>query len=263
MPTPNRPVSAEQGGPPAIALRQVSKVYANGTVALQNLNVTVGESRFVSLLGPSGCGKSTVLKLISGLSPLSAGAIDWSGGLSARRLAYVFQDASLLPWLTVWENIRLPLKLAGLPHNVANQRISEAIALVNLGGFERNYPRELSGGMKMRVSIARALVTQPGLLLLDEPFGALDEITRSQLNDELLKLWQERQWTVLFVTHSIYEAVYLSTQVVVMAAAPGRVVATVPIGEPYPRSQAFRASPQYGAYCRQVSEQLYSATLPR
>lgn len=259
MPTPAEPAPANYRSTKqaAIALRQVSKVYTNGTVALQDLDLAVGESQFVSLLGPSGCGKSTVLKLISGLSSLSSGTVDWSLSPANRRLAYVFQDASLLPWLTAWENIRLPLKLARLPHNAANQRISEAIALVNLTGFERAYPRQLSGGMKMRVSIARALVTQPDVLLLDEPFGALDEITRSQLNDELLKLWQAQRWTVLFVTHSIYEAVYLSTRVVVMAANPGRVVATIPIREPYPRSQAFRNSPQYGEYCRHVSEQLY------
>ncbi|MGB3613400.1 MAG: ABC transporter ATP-binding protein, partial [Elainellaceae cyanobacterium] len=238
------PIPAERspGHPPAITLQQVDKVYANGTVALRHLNIAVGQSQFVSLLGPSGCGKSTVLRLVSGLSELSAGAITWSPELAQRQLAYVFQDAALLPWLTVWENIRLPLKLKRLKRNAANQRISEAIALVNLGGFEQAYPRELSGGMKMRVSIARALVTQPDVLLLDEPFGALDEITRSQLNDELLKLWHEKQWTVVFVTHSIYEAVYLSTQVVVMGANPGRVVATVPIEVPYPRSQALRTT---------------------
>ncbi|MGF1535630.1 MAG: ABC transporter ATP-binding protein, partial [Elainellaceae cyanobacterium] len=217
QPAPDRPAPEEPEQQAAIALRQVSKVYPNGTVALDNLSITVGEGQFVSLLGPSGCGKSTVLKLISGLSPLSSGTVEWPQQLSQRRLAYVFQDAALLPWLTVWGNIRLPLKLSRLPRLTANQRISEAIALVNLGGFEQAYPRELSGGMKMRVSIARALVTQPQVLLLDEPFGALDEITRSQLNDELLKLWRSRRWTILFVTHSIYEAVYLSTEVAVMA----------------------------------------------
>lgn len=245
---------------PAIALDGVQKVYPNGTRALQDFTVTVGESKFVSLLGPSGCGKSTVLKLIAGLDRLSAGTITWSPKLAQRRLAYVFQEAALLPWLTVWENIRLPLKLERLDRLTTNQRVSEAIALVNLGGFEQAYPRELSGGMKMRVSIARALVTQPEVLLLDEPFGALDEITRSQLNDELLKLWHSRQWTVIFVTHSIYEAVYLSTQVVVLGSNPGRVVAQVPIEEPQPRSQIFRTTPQYGTYCHQVSEELYRAS---
>jgi len=256
MPTP---AEGSLEGPPAIALQQVSKVYPNGTVALKHLNLAIGNAQFVSLLGPSGCGKSTILKLISGLSKVSSGAIAWSETPSQRRLAYVFQEAALLPWLTVWDNIGLPLKLAHLRRNAANQRVSEAIALVGLDGFERAYPRELSGGMKMRVSIARALVTQPEVLLLDEPFGALDEITRSQLNDELLKLWREKRWTVVFVTHSIYEAVYLSTHVVVMGANPGRVITTVPIDLPYPRSQALRMSPQYSTYCREVSDRLYSA----
>ncbi|MEO0408402.1 MAG: ABC transporter ATP-binding protein [Cyanobacteria bacterium P01_A01_bin.135] len=253
MPTP------ADSRPPAIALTGIHKAYPNGTVALKDLDLNLGSSEFISLLGPSGCGKSTVLKLIAGLSPPSAGEITWSPDPERHRLAYVFQEAALLPWLTVWENIRLPLKLAQLDRNRTNQRISEAIALVNLGGFERAYPRELSGGMKMRVSIARALVTQPDVLLLDEPFGALDEITRSQLNDELLKLWHRQRWTVVFVTHSIYEAVYLSTQVVVMGTNPGRVIAQVPVSEPQPRSQAFRTAPKYIDVCRRVSDHLHQA----
>ncbi|MGF1495735.1 MAG: ABC transporter ATP-binding protein [Elainellaceae cyanobacterium] len=240
----------------AIALNHLGKTYANGTVALKDLTLTIHPKEFVSLLGPSGCGKSTVLKLIAGLATPTTGTIQ---RLPQRRLAYVFQEASLMPWATVEDNVRLPLKLAGLAKHRATAAVAEAIALVHLQGFERSYPRELSGGMKMRVSIARALVTQPDILLMDEPFGALDEMTRSQLNSDLLDLWQEKQWTVVFVTHNIYEAVYLSNRVVVMASRPGRVVAEVSIGVPYPRPPAFRTSSTLSQYCRQVSDYLYQA----
>jgi NitT/TauT family transport system ATP-binding protein len=247
----------------AIALSHVSKIYANGTVALKDLNLTIKDAEFVSLLGPSGCGKSTVLKLISGLGDMTSGTL--SGRIAdssrsvQRELAYVFQEAALMPWASVWDNVYLPLKLSGMSQRKARYRVEEAIALVHLQGFERAYPRELSGGMKMRVSIARALVTEPEILLMDEPFGALDEMTRSQLNSDLLEMWQEKQWTVVFVTHNIYEAVYLSNRVVVMAARPGRVIADVPIPAPYPRTQQFRTSPQYNDFCRQLSAHLYQA----
>ncbi|MEB3357794.1 MAG: ABC transporter ATP-binding protein [Synechococcales bacterium] len=240
----------------AIALSHLSKTYPNGTVALQDLNLAIQPTDFVSLLGPSGCGKSTVLKLIAGLALPTTGTIQ---RLSQRKLAYVFQEASLMPWATVADNVRLPLKLAGLSQQRTEAAVAEAIALVHLQGFERCYPRELSGGMKMRVSIARALVTQPDILLMDEPFGALDEMTRSQLNCDLLTLWQEKRWTVVFVTHNIYEAVYLSNRVVVMASRPGRVVAEVDIDVPYPRPPAFRTSSTLSQYCRQVSGYLYQA----
>lgn len=254
----------------AIALHHVSKVYANGTVALQDLNLSIQQSEFVSLLGPSGCGKSTVLRLISGLGDMTTGQLDlpldWLGDRAAwaepnrsHKLAYVFQEPALMPWATVWDNVYLPLKLAGMRKRTADRRVEEALDLVHLQGIESSYPRELSGGMKMRVSIARALVTEPDILLMDEPFGALDEMTRSQLNSDLLELWQEKQWTVVFVTHNIYEAVYLSNRVVVMAARPGRVIAEVPIDAAYPRTQEFRMSAPYTAYCRQLSDHLYQA----
>lgn len=246
---------------PAIALSDVNKIYSNGTVALQHLDLAIGESQFVSLVGPSGCGKSTVLRLIAGLGKMSSGHIAWGTAHDRRKLAFVFQEAALMPWASVYENVRLPLKLAGLSKRAADRAVQEAIALVHLQGFERAYPRELSGGMKMRVSIARALVTKPDILLMDEPFGALDEMTRSRLNSDLLELWQEKQWTVVFVTHNIYEAVYLSNRVVVMAARPGRVVADVAIAAPYPRPQDFRTSPLYNDYCREVAERLADATL--
>ena len=240
----------------AITLSNVSKVYKNGTIALQDLNLSVEDGQFVSLLGPSGCGKSTVLRLIAGLGHMSSGQLYWGNSQIKQRLAFVFQEAALMPWATVEDNVRLPLKLAGVPQAEATHLVNETLRLVELTGFERAYPRQLSGGMKMRVSIARALVTKPELLLMDEPFGALDEMTRSRLNSDLLDLWQQKQWTVVFVTHNIYEAVYLSNRVVVMAARPGRVVAEVPINAPYPRTEAFRTTPSFNDYCREVSQAL-------
>ncbi|OLP17646.1 nitrate/sulfonate/bicarbonate ABC transporter ATP-binding protein [Leptolyngbya sp. 'hensonii'] len=247
----------------AVSLNQVSKVYSNGTVALQDMTLTIGASEFVSLVGPSGCGKSTVLKLIAGLGQMSSGRIHWEEPPSQttnpsgqHRLAYVFQDAALMPWADVQTNVRLPLKLVGMARQEMDARVEDAIARVGLKGFERAYPRELSGGMKMRVSIARALVTDPSILLMDEPFGALDELTRSRLNGDLLHLWYQKHWTVIFVTHNIYEAVYLSNRVIVMAARPGRVIAEVPIATPYPREEEFRTSPEFNSYCREISHQL-------
>ncbi|MEA5627578.1 ABC transporter ATP-binding protein [Nostoc sp. UHCC 0251] len=242
-----------------ITLNQISKVYTNGTVALQDLNLAIPESQFVSLVGPSGCGKSTVLRLIAGLGRISSGTIDWGITQQARKLAFVFQDAALMPWANVRENVRLPLKLAKMSKKDSQKLVEQALALVRLEGFEENYPRQLSGGMKMRVSIARALVTQPNVLLMDEPFGALDEITRSKLNGDLLDLWLQQRWTVVFVTHNIYEAVYLSNRVLVMGTSPGRIVADVEIDVPYPRNHDFRTSLLYNQYCRQVSQHLAQA----
>lgn len=244
---------------PAITLSDVSKVYANGTVALKDLNLTIGEGQFVSLVGPSGCGKSTVLRIIAGLGKMSQGRMIWGSKRAQRKPAFVFQEAALMPWATVWDNVHLPLKLAGVPKRAATTAVEEALRLVELQGFERSYPRELSGGMKMRVSIARALVTKPELLLMDEPFGALDEMTRSKLNSDLLELWSQKQWTVVFVTHNIYEAVYLSNRVIVMAARPGRVVADVAIAAPYPRTDEFRTSPLFNEYCRDIAAHLSQA----
>lgn len=247
--------------PSVVTLRQVNKIYANGTVALQDMNLDIAPSEFISLVGPSGCGKSTALRLIAGLGRMTSGSIEWGGSRAQHRLAYVFQEAALMPWATVIENVRLPLKLAKVPKHEALAAVSEALALVGLQGFERAYPRELSGGMKMRVSIARALVTKPDILLMDEPFGALDEMTRSKLNSDLLQLWSQMQFTVVFVTHNIYEAVYLSNRVIVMAARPGRVVAEVPIDVPYPRDEEFRTSTLFSQSCRQVSHCLSEASL--
>ncbi len=246
---------------PAIALNHVSKVYANGTVALQDMNLTIDQHQFVSLVGPSGCGKSTVLRLIAGLGPASSGQIEWGVGEQNRELAFVFQEPALMPWANVVENVRLPLKLAGMPKRKSRAAVQDVLQLVGLEGFERSYPRQLSGGMKMRVSIARALVTQPTILLMDEPFGALDEMTRSKLNSDLLALWQQKQWTVVFVTHNIYEAVYLSNRAIVMAPRPGRVVADVTIEAPYPRPEDFRTSRLCNTYCREILHRLTEASV--
>jgi NitT/TauT family transport system ATP-binding protein len=239
-----------------ITLSHVGKVYSNGNVALEDINFTIQESEFVSLVGASGCGKSTILRIIAGLGKPSSGNIGWGKSQAEQKLTFVFQDAALLPWANVTENVGLPLKLAGVPQRDINSRIEHAIAQVGLKGFEDNYPRQLSGGMKMRVSIARALVQKPDILLMDEPFGALDEITRGRLNTELLDLCQQYQWTVIFVTHNIYEAVYLSRRVLVMGAKPGRIVAQIEIDTPYPRSQEFRTSSLYNQYCREISQYL-------
>ena len=257
--TDNRPIR------PLIRLQGVHKVYSNGTVALRDVGLEIGQHAFVSLLGPSGCGKSTVLRLIAGLGDLSAGRIDWplsridAGGDPDRDLGFVFQEPTLMPWATVFDNVFLPLRLAGKSRRAMRDQVEEALAMVHLEGFANAYPRELSGGMKMRVSIARALVTRPKVLLMDEPFAALDEITRFKLNNDLLRLWQDNSFTVIFVTHSVYESVYLSQRIVVMAARPGRVIADARIDAPYPRDDSFRTSDAYNRYCRDVSQSLHRA----
>ncbi len=245
---------------PLVSLTHVRKAFANGTVALEDLSMDVREGEFLSLLGPSGCGKSTALRLISGLADVSAGEITWPTGGSAKRdIGFVFQEPTLMPWASVTENVYLPLKLRGVPKSEALPRIMETLALVGLADFAKVYPRELSGGMKMRVSIARALVTEPKLLLMDEPFAALDEITRFKLNDDLLKLKQAKNVTVIFVTHSVYESVYLSTRIIVMAARPGRVVADLTVAAPYPRDEEFRSTTLYTDTCKAASHALHGA----
>jgi len=242
-----------------IRLRKVGKTYQNGTLALTDVDLAVADGEFVSLLGPSGCGKSTLLRLIAGLGAVSDGAIDWpqsaldARGEPVRDLGFVFQDPTLMPWATVIDNVYLPLKLAGVSRRASAPRVEEALAMVKLQGFAHAYPRELSGGMKMRVSIARALVVKPRVLLMDEPFAALDEITRFRLNNDLLRLWQDQRWTVIFVTHSVFESVYLSNRIVVMSARPGRIIDDLAIGAPYPRGDAFRTSTPYNDFCRLVS----------
>ena len=250
---------------PLIRISGVSKIYQNGTVALSEVDLAVAQGEFVSLLGPSGCGKSTLLRLVAGLGAVSAGVITWPSprcdarATPFRDLGFVFQDPTLMPWATVADNVYLPLKLAGIGRKAAAERIEEALAMVRLTGFARAYPRELSGGMKMRVSIARALVTKPRVLLMDEPFAALDEITRFRLNNDLLRLWQAQRWTVVFVTHSVFESVYLASRIVVMSRRPGRVIAEVAVDAPYPRDDAFRTSRTYSEFCRRTSAALAEA----
>jgi NitT/TauT family transport system ATP-binding protein len=234
----------------------VRKAFSSGTVALDGMDLDIRGGEFVSLLGPSGCGKSTALRLMAGLGEPSTGTVTRP---SAGRLGFVFQEPTLMPWRTVWGNVRLPLQMAGLSRQEADPRVADALARVGLAGFERAYPRELSGGMKMRVSIARAIATRPDLLLMDEPFAALDEITRARLNDDLLQLWEAQKLTIVFVTHSVYESVYLSSRIVVMAARPGRVVADLPVEPPASRDEEYRTSPPYIRDCRTVSAALKAA----
>jgi NitT/TauT family transport system ATP-binding protein len=237
---------------PIFALEGVGKTFRSGTEALSGIDLAVASGGFVSLLGPSGCGKSTLLRIIAGLAPPSQGRVDWEGDVR-RHIGFVFQEPTLMPWATVWDNVYLPLRLACRPRATAAVPIAATLASLGLAGFEKAYPRELSGGMRMRVSIARALVTAPRLLLLDEPFAALDELTRFRLNEDLLRLWQQQRWTVVFVTHSVFEAVFLSSRVVVMSPRPGRIIADLPIDLPYPRDAGLRTAPAYAEHCRAVS----------
>jgi NitT/TauT family transport system ATP-binding protein len=243
---------------PLVALRGVDKVYSNGVQALKGLDLSIREGEFVSLLGPSGCGKSTVLRLISGLGELSGGTLEWSS--VQHEIGFVFQDPTLMPWATVSDNIYLPLRVKGIARAEAAPRIEQAMQQVGLSGFGKSYPRELSGGMRMRVSIARALVAQPKILLMDEPFAALDEITRFRLNDDLLELWASQRWTVVFVTHSVFESVYLSNRILVMKARPGRVSSEVVLDAK--RDASFRTSAAYAEQCRTVSTRLAEAMQP-
>ncbi len=249
------PVSADRT---LLTVRRVSKQFGNGTLAVRDVDISLQEGEFISLLGPSGCGKSTLLRMMAGLATPSAGEIAWSGS-GKPDLGFIFQEATLMPWATALGNVVMPLKLKGMPRADAEAASIEMLRLVGLGGFEGSYPRELSGGMRMRVSIARALVTRPRILLMDEPFAALDEITRHKLNDDLLALWWQRKFTAVFVTHSVFESVYLSQRIAVMAARPGRIMADLPVASPYPRDELFRTSAEYAQLCRVASETLKKA----
>ncbi len=246
-----------------IQLDKVRKTFSNGVLAVQDITLEINKGDFLSLLGPSGCGKSTALKMIAGLLPVSSGRITITPpeGKSEQDLGFVFQEPTLLPWTTVSENVRLPLRLAGLSRVEVADRVQTALSDVGLVGFEGSYPRQLSGGMKMRVSIARAMVTRPRILLMDEPFAALDEITRLRLNDDLLRLAATHGLTVVFVTHSVFESVYLSNRVVVLAARPGRIIADEVIRHAWPRDEVFRTSPEYASECRRLSMILKSSAL--
>ncbi|MEA5502022.1 ABC transporter ATP-binding protein [Halotia wernerae UHCC 0503] len=250
---------------PLVRLKGIRKVFSNGTEAIRGLDLDIHPGEFISLLGPSGCGKSTALRMIAGLGEASEGEIEWptamydSSGKPEREIGFVFQEPTLMPWATVFDNVALPFTLKDRPKGEVPDRVAEALKMVGLERFAKSYPRELSGGMKMRVSIARALVMRPKVLLMDEPFAALDEITRFKLNNDLLELWNKQRWTVVFVTHSVYESVYLSTRIVVMAARPGRIVGELGVDAGYPRGTAFRTSQPYNDACRRVSELLDDA----
>ncbi|MBB4223856.1 ABC transporter ATP-binding protein [Variovorax guangxiensis] len=251
---------------PAVEVLSAEKTYPNGTQALLPVDLSIAEGEFVTLLGPSGCGKSTLLKMVAGmLEPSDGRLLVWRRPVaqlheSSRRMSFVFQSPTLMPWASVRTNVRLPLDLAGVPRREADARVMESLELVGLEKFADALPRALSGGMQMRVSIARGLVTQPDLLLMDEPFGALDEITRHKLDADLLELWRKKKLTVIFVTHSIHEAVFLSSRVVMMAARPGRVVEEFRIDEPYPRSADFMVTPEFARYAKRLQDSLLRAS---
>jgi NitT/TauT family transport system ATP-binding protein len=263
-----QPPPATAPARPLLRLSGISKTFSNDVTALADVDLTIRPGEFVSLLGPSGCGKSTLLKLIAGLIAPSAGIIDWPqstydvAGTPEPALGFVFQEPTLLPWRTVADNVHLPLMLSGIGKRAAQDRVDEVLALVGLSAFAHSHPRQLSGGMKMRVSIARALVTRPNILLMDEPFAALDEITRIKLNDELLELFSRQGLTVIFVTHSVYESVYLSSRIVVMSSRPGRISADISIDAHYPRTEEYRTSTLYNERCRFVSAALRNAMTP-
>jgi NitT/TauT family transport system ATP-binding protein len=246
-------------------LRGIGKRFGSGLAALEAIDLDIRRGEFLSLLGPSGCGKTTLLRIIAGLTEPSAGlrhlslATSRGGQIPSGRIGFVFQDPTLMPWSTVLDNVLLPFRIAGRVGTAERERATAEIDAVGLAGFEQAYPRQLSGGMRMRVSIARALVTDPDLLLLDEPFAALDEITRMALNDDLLRLWDNHRPTVVFVTHSVFEAVYLSTRIAVLTRRPGRIVADLPVELPQPRERTLRTSPPYAAICTAISDHLAAA----
>ncbi len=250
---------------PIVSLRRISKRFASGVAALDPIDLEIGRGEFLSLIGPSGCGKTSLLRIIAGLSEPSAGGrhltlTPCKGEHAAPgRIGFVFQDPTLMPWSTVVGNVLLPFRLAGRVGPAQRQRAAAEIRAVGLAGFERAYPHQLSGGMRMRVSIARALVTDPDLLLLDEPFAALDEITRMGLNDDLMRLWDSRRPTVVFVTHSVFESVYLSTRIAVITPRPGRIAAELAVDLPQPRERTLRSTPAYAAICAAVSGHLAQA----
>ncbi len=240
-----------------LSLKQISKTFANGTRALGQLDLSVARGEFISLLGPSGCGKSTALRLIAGLDQTDSGSLTWN---EARPdIGFVFQDPTLMPWTNVFDNVYLPLRLKGVTRTEATPKIMDVLTRVGLRDFAQSFPRELSGGMKMRASIARALVLRPALLLMDEPFAALDEITRLKLNRDLLELQAELGMTVIFVTHSVYESAYLSSRICVFSHRPGRIIESIDVGPSGPRDDAFRLTSAYLETCQRASTALQNA----
>jgi NitT/TauT family transport system ATP-binding protein len=245
---------AESPAPALIALGDVHLRFAGGVQALAGMSLALAPGDFVALLGPSGCGKSTALRLLAGLQAPSAGSVRSpaleSGGAHT---AFVFQEPTLMPWASVFDNVWLPLRLQGRTRAQAAPAVRELLAAVGLSDFERSVPAQLSGGMKMRTSIARALVTHPSVLLMDEPFAALDDLTRQKLHGDLLQWWQRLQPATVFVTHNVAEAVFLSRRVLVMSPRPGRVVSEVVVDAPHPRAPEFRHSAEFHAACQRVA----------
>jgi NitT/TauT family transport system ATP-binding protein len=238
-------------------LRRVERSFANGVKALGPLDLEIGGGEFLSLLGPSGCGKSTALRIIAQLLLPSTGELIWPEGKP--RIGFVFQDPTLMPWAIVRDNVRLPLDLEGVPRAEGNARAESALARVGLTGFSAAFPRALSGGMRMRVSIARALVARPRLLLMDEPFAALDEISRDALNEDLLRLWREDGLTIVFVTHSVYESTFLSTRILTLTPRPGRIASEIRPAAPIARNSEWRLTSEFAENARQVSLSLRNA----
>lgn len=250
-----RKLLATMTHPAPISLNKVTHAFDGGAVAVREVTLQIAGGEFVSLVGPSGCGKSTLLRLIAGLMPPTTGEVTVGKPAAAPRVAFVFQDPTLLPWRTVLENVRLPLEVQG--RGIDRERITQTLELVGLPRVDHaKFPRQLSGGMRMRVSLARAMVMEPDVLLLDEPFAALDDLLRQQLNEELLKLWTQQRWTAVFVTHNVSEAVFLSQRVVMMSARPGQIVADIPVPLVYPRSPQVRSEPEFAALVAQISQRL-------
>ncbi|MNI07599.1 Aliphatic sulfonates import ATP-binding protein SsuB [compost metagenome] len=245
-----------------VQLERVEKIYPNGTAAVQDANLHIKEGEFVSFVGPSGCGKSTIFRLIAGLNEPSSGNLKVMGGTPAdarktSQLSFVFQDATLLPWCSVFDNVTLPLQLRGISKKQQTEEAHRVLELVGLKDYHQVLPRQLSGGMKMRVSIARSLIANPGLLLMDEPFGALDEITRQTLQHELLSIWQkDPKMTVLFVTHNVFEAVFLSTRIAVMTPRPGKIAEQIAVDVPFPREEGFRTTAAFSEIVTRVNAAL-------
>jgi NitT/TauT family transport system ATP-binding protein len=246
---------------PVVEFRDVTKRFGDGPLVLDRVTLAAQPRDFIALIGPSGCGKSTLLRLIAGLAPITAGELNVAGRdpeVAAPEIAFVFQEPTLLPWLTVAQNVEVPQRLRGVPARDRAETTQRVLELVRLGEKARAFPRQLSGGQKMRVSIARALALSPKLLLLDEPFGALDEMTREHLNEELLAIREQAAWTAFFVTHSVAEAVFLSNRILVMAANPGRIHAEIAVPLPYPRTEDTRRLPAYHDLVDRVSQVLRS-----
>jgi NitT/TauT family transport system ATP-binding protein len=239
-----------------VEIQRLAKSFPSTGDVLVDLDLTVASGEFVSVVGPSGCGKSTLLRLLAGLESPNAGRIAFDGAASAPAVGYVFQEPRLLPWRRAWANVALPLELAGVARAERRRAAAAALALVGLADAAHVYPDELSGGMRMRASVARALVNAPSLLLLDEPFGALDEMTRQALNNELMALWRDRQWTALFVTHNVFEAVYLSQRIIVLGVQPGGVLAAIDVPFSFPREASLRAEPAFAALVGEVLQAL-------